>query len=115
MHIAETILHKFGNQDIAFLNIHLVGIYFGNLVLENVSQGGNRYGDIQSFSANNLALVLYINNFKIQDPFLYHFAEHGKSEWDSGTLLTSMVPTSSQGISSLTNAHIVCDRYILPD
>ena len=43
-------------------------------------------GDIQSFSANNLTLVLYINNFKIQEPFPHHAVEHGKSEWDSGTL-----------------------------
>jgi hypothetical protein len=25
-------------------------------------------------------LVLYINNFKIQEPFLHHAVEHGKSE-----------------------------------
>jgi len=31
-------------------------------------------------------LVLYINNFKIQEAFPHHAVEHGKSEWDSGTL-----------------------------
>ena len=25
------------------------------------------------------------NIFKIQEPFPHHAAEHGKSEWDSGT------------------------------
>jgi hypothetical protein len=43
-------------------------------------------GAIQSFSANNLTLVLYIINFKIQELFPHHAVEHGKSEWDSGTL-----------------------------
>jgi hypothetical protein len=43
-------------------------------------------GDIQSFFANNLTLVLYINNFKIQEPYPHHAGEHGTSEWDSETL-----------------------------
>ncbi len=25
-------------------------------------------------------------NFKLQEPFPHHAVEHGKSEWDSGTL-----------------------------
>jgi hypothetical protein len=55
--------------------------------LINFKSGARRYvGAIQSFSANNLTLVLYINNFKILEPFPHHAVEHDKSEWDSGTL-----------------------------